>query len=139
MENQTQVQNNLKSNTEKKFQKIKILLYSEDFDFAQSFSLYFRKDYQKIITVNDKEIFLQIISFLKPDIIVLDINLSESLISLVQDLKYISSKSKIFIFTSHIISQQDLIKRLNKLVDKIFYQPIDLIEFNQLLSFYTTD
>lgn len=139
MENQVQLTNNLFDSSERKFRRIRILLYSEDFDFAQSFSLYFRKDFQKIITANDKETVLQIVGALHPEFIVLDTNVNESLLAFIEQLKVISSKSKLYVFTSLAISQQDMVKKLNKLVDKIFYQPIDLIEFNQILNFQTAD
>lgn len=139
MENQVQLTNNLLDSSERKFRRIRILLYSEDFDFAQSFSLYFRKDFQKIITVNDKETVLQIVGALQPEFIVLDTNVNESLLAFIEQLKVISPKSKLYVFTSLAISQQDMVKKLNKFVDKIFYQPIDLIEFNQILNFQTAD
>lgn len=123
----------------KKYRRIKLLLFSEDFDFAQSFSLYFRKDYQKIITVNDEEILIQIVSSIKPEIIILDNVLSESLINIIVQLKLKSPSSKIFVFTSSSLNQQELVNKLNRMVDKIFYQPIDLIDFNQLLNYYTGD
>lgn len=139
MENQVQLTNNFLDSSEKKFRRIRLLLYSEDFDFAQSFSLYFRKDFQKIITVNDKETVLQIVNALHPEVIVLDTNVNDSFLAFIEQLKAISPNSRLYVFTSLAISQQDLIKRLNKLVDRIFYQPIDLIEFNQILNFHTAD
>jgi ERCC4-related helicase len=51
----------------------------------------------------------------------------------------LNADSKIIIFTSSSISQQELVKQLQKIVSKIFYQPIDLVEFNQLLNFFTAD
>lgn len=139
MENQVRLTDDLLSSNEKKFQRIKILLYSDDFDFSQSLTMYLRKDYQKIITVNDRETLIQLASYLQPEIILLDINVSETLIKLIENLKSSCTKSKIFLLTSLAISQQDLVKRISKIVDKIFYQPIDLIEVNQILNFYTAD
>ncbi len=139
MENELKVNNQIFGKSEKKYQRIRLLLYSEDFDFAQSFSLYFRKDYHKIITVNDRETLLQIISILKPEIIILDNLVNESLLTLAMNIKNDSPTTKIFIFTSHLISQQEIVKKLSKYVDRIFYQPIDLSEFNQVLNFYTAD
>jgi DNA-binding response OmpR family regulator len=131
---------NLISNqNQKRYKRIKILLYSEDFDFAQSFSLFFKKDFQKIVTVNDKEVFLQIIKSIQPEIIVLDIQINESALRLINELRFLSSHSKVFIFSSHPFSQQEIVKQIQKQVDKIFFQPIDLVEFNQVLNFYTAD
>ncbi len=139
MDEKVQVNRIESGNYQKKYKRIKLLLFSEDFDFAQSFSLYFRKDYQKIITVNDEEILLQIVSTIKPEIIIIDNVLNESLINLIIQLKLKSSSSKIFVFTSSSINQLNVAKKLNQVVDKIFYQPIDLLDFNQLLNYYTGD
>ncbi|MFN4110943.1 MAG: hypothetical protein ACK4G1_01610 [Ignavibacteria bacterium] len=139
MENHLQVNKKKFGNGGKRYQKLRLLLYSEDFDFAQSFSLYFQKDYHKIITVNDQETLLQIISLLNPEIIILDNIVNESLLTLINKIKNGRPHSKVFIFTSHAISQQEIVNRLNKIVDRIFYQPIDLSEFNQALNFYTAD
>lgn len=139
MDNKIQTDNLIPNQNHKKYRRIKILLYSEDFDFAQSFSLFFKKDFQKIITVNDREIFLQIIKSILPEIIVLDIQINDSTLRLVNELRLLSSHSKIFIFASHPFSQNEIVKQIQKQVDKIFFQPIDLVEFNQALNFYTAD
>lgn len=139
MEDKLQVNNQLLDKGERKYQRIRLLLYSEDFDFAHSFSLYFRKDYHKIITVNDRETLLQIVEILKPEIIILDNLINESLLAFVKRIKEGSPKTKIFVFTSQLISQQEIIKKLSREVNKIFYQPIELSEFNQILNFYTAD
>lgn len=132
-------QNNLGSRIHRKLQRIRILLYTEDFDFAQSFTLYFQKDYQKIITVNDQEVLLQIVKHIVPEIIIIDSTINTSFIKLIEQIKSFSKCSKIFIFTSSAINQQDVINQIQKEVDKIFFQPIDLVEFNQVLNFYTAD
>jgi hypothetical protein len=139
MENQVRQNNLVSGESHKKYRRLKILLYSEDFDFAQSFTLYFSKDFQKIITVNDREVLLQIVKSIQPEIIVIDIQLNESLYKLINQIKVISLHSRIFIFTSHTFAQQEVIKKIQKDVDKIFFQPIDLVEFNQVLNFYTAD
>lgn len=139
MESNSQVNSQLSDRSNKKYQRIRLLLYSQDFDFAQSFSLYFQKDYHKIITVNDKESLIQIIQVLKPEIIILDNLVNESLINFINNIKMICPSTKIFVFTSHTISQQKIVNRLSKIADRIFYQPIDLSEFNQVLNFYTAD
>ncbi|MGB9664481.1 MAG: hypothetical protein ACPL25_06135 [Ignavibacteria bacterium] len=139
MENWRQTDNLFSNDSKKRLRRIKILLYSEDFDFAQSFSLYFKKDFQKIVTVNDQTIFLEIVKFILPEIIVLDIQVNDSTFRLINEVKLLSSHSRIFIFTSHPFAQQDIVKKIQKLVDKIFFQPIDLVDFNQTLNFYTAD
>lgn len=139
MENTTKSNDLISTEGPKRLKRIKILLYSEDFDFAQSFSLYFKKDFQKIVTVNDREIFLQIVKFILPEIIVLDIQVNNSTLRFINDIKLLSAQSKIFIFTSHPFVQQETVKQIQKQVDKMFFQPIDLGEFNQTLNFYTAD
>jgi len=139
MENHVQANNLISGDSKKKYQKIKILLYSEDFDFAQSFSLYFNKDFKKIITVNDREILVQIVKSIQPEIIVIDASLNRSLLKLIEQIKILGANSKIFIFTSHSFLYQEEVKQIQRLVDKIFYQPIDLVDFNQVLNFYTAD
>jgi DNA-binding response OmpR family regulator len=139
MEMNTQAIGKLTEKNVKKHQRIRIILYTEDFDFAQSFSLYFSKDYHKIVTVNDRETFKQIVNSIQPEIIVIDCFISENLIKLINEIKMLNADSKIIIFTSSSISQQELVKQLQKMVSKIFYQPIDLVEFNQLLNFFTAD
>jgi ActR/RegA family two-component response regulator len=139
MEGKVQIENSNSESKKNLYRRIKIVLYSEDFDFAQSFSLYFRKDFQKIVTVNDRETFLQIVKTLQPEIIVIDITLNVSTLKLIEEVKSTSSNSKIFVFTSHPIIHQELVNQVQKQVDKVFYQPIDLVEFNQVLNFYTAD
>ena len=139
MENQVQANNWISGESKKKNQKIKVLLYSEDFDFAQSFSLYFNKDFKKIVTVNDREVLIQIVKSIQPEIIVIDSPLNLSLLKCIDQIKTLSSRSKIFIFTSHTFVHQDVTKQIQRMVDKIFFQPIDLVEFNQVLNFYTAD
>lgn len=139
MEGKVQIENSNSESKKYKSRRIKILLYSEDFDFAQSFSLYFRKDFQKIVTVNDRETFLQILKTIQPEIIVIDILLNASTLKFLEEIKSASSNSKIFVFTSHPIIHQELVNQVQKQVDKVFYQPIDLVEFNQVLNFYTAD
>ncbi|MEJ5304450.1 MAG: hypothetical protein WHV63_00770 [Ignavibacteria bacterium] len=139
MEGKVQIENSNSESKKNLYRRIKIVLYSEDFDFAQSFSLYFRKDFQKIVTVNDRETFLQIVKTLQPEIIVIDITLNVSTLKLIEEVRSTSSNSKIFVFTSHPIIHQELVNQVQKQVDKVFYQPIDLVEFNQVLNFYTAD
>jgi ActR/RegA family two-component response regulator len=139
MENQVRANSWISGESKKKNQKIKVLLYSEDFDFAQSFSLYFNKDFKKIVTVNDREVLIQIVKSIQPEIIVIDSPLNLSLLKCIDQIKTLSSSSKIFIFTSHTFVHQDIAKQIQRMVDKIFFQPIDLVEFNQVLNFYTAD
>lgn len=123
----------------KKLQTLRLLLFSEDFDFAQSFSLYFQKDYPKIITVNDREILIQIVEIVKPQIIVIDSLLTDQLLSLIKTIRELTSESKIFILTTLELGKQLIINELKEIVTKIYFQPIDLTEIYQLLNFYTAD
>ncbi len=135
------VNNNQRNSTllYKRLQTLRLLLFSEDFDFAQSFSLYFQKNYPKIITVNDREIFIQIIEIVKPQIIVIDSLLNDQLLSLIKTIRELTSESKIFVLTTLELDKQSIINELKEFVTKIYFQPIDLTDIYQLLNFYTAD
>ncbi len=123
----------------RKESKLKFVLYTEDFDFAQSISLYFQKEFHKVSTTNDEEILIQIVKSIQPDFVILDISISESLITLVEQLKKSGERIRIILFTSPTISKNETLSKLQNIVDQIFFQPIDIIEFNQLVNFYSAD
>lgn len=123
----------------RKFQTLRLLLFSEDFDFAQSFSLYFQKNYPKIITVNDREILIQLVETIKPQIIIIDSLLNEQILSLIRNIRQLTTESKIFVLTSLELDKQPIIYEIKKLVNKIYFQPIDLTEIYQVLNFFTAD
>ncbi len=123
----------------RKESKLKFVLYTEDFDFAQSISLYFQKESHKVSTTNDEEILIQIVKSIQPDFVILDISISESLITLVEQLKKSGERIRIILFTSPTISKNETLSKLQNIVDQIFFQPIDIIEFNQLVNFYSAD
>lgn len=123
----------------RKFQTLRLLLFSEDFDFAQSFSLYFQKNYPKIITVNNREILIQLVETIKPQIIVIDSLLNEQILSLIRNIRQLTTESKIFVLTSLELDKQPIIYEIKKLVNKIYFQPIDLTEIYQVLNFFTAD
>lgn len=139
--NGTNTKNNSKNSTLsiRSFQTLRLLLFSEDFDFAQSFSLYFQKNYPKIITVNDRELFIQLVETIKPQIIVIDSLLNEQILGLIKNIRQLTSESKIFVLTSLEIDKQPIIDEIKNLVTKIYFQPIDLIEIYQMLNLYTAD
>ncbi|GEM_PF-1629568 len=115
------------------------LLYTEDLDFAQSLSMLFRRDFHKVITVNDRENFLSIIKFIKPNFIIIDSLLNESLYNLLLQIKSHATNSKVYVFTSYRYEQTELEHKLKSLVDRTFFQPIDLSEFTQEILFQAGD
>ncbi len=110
----------------RKESKLKFVLYTEDFDFAQSISLYFQKESHKVSTTNDEEILIQIVKSIQPDFVILDISISESLITLVEQLKKSGERIRIILFTSPTISKNETLSKLQNIVDQIFFQPIDI-------------
>lgn len=113
---------------------LSFLLLTEDLDFAQSLSMLFRKDFHKVITVNDRETFFTILKTIQPNFIVIDSLLNESLFRLLLQVKSNAPGSKIYVFTSHKYENSELEHKIKGLTDKLFYQPIDLNEFtNQIL------
>ncbi|MBM4176628.1 MAG: hypothetical protein FJ213_10730 [Ignavibacteria bacterium] len=112
----------------------KVLLFSPDLHLCASFTLLLQ-DRFKVVTTTEGDFVEKILDLIKPDLLITDLSPNEKSADSLRALKEKIPNLKIILFLDSWITNKGVESSLNKIVDAIFYQPIDLTEINRRLDF----
>ncbi len=118
-------------------EKKKVFLLSPDLHLCASFTLLLKNRF-KVVTSTEQEFAEKIIELIQPDLFIADMKTNNNSVEIFQKLKVDNPKIKVILFLDSWVMNKGIESRLKKVVDAIYYQPIDLTEVDRELDLITS-
>jgi DNA-binding NtrC family response regulator len=114
----------------------KIILYSSDFTMSFSLLMYLKDRYNITVSMDNEDL-IKIIKCTKFDLVLLDMEPSDKMEKLCEEIKTASPHVPIVLVYVYKNQNKDFDLKIRKYADFIFYKPFDLNEVTKELSILT--
>jgi DNA-binding NtrC family response regulator len=112
-----------------------ILFFSPDLNFCASLLMFFNEKYT-VTTTTSLETFENILQNSNFDLLVIDSEPTPKVNSLCKKISNVEKHIPVFLTYVYTIKYKETEHELKKIVDAIFYKPIDLAEVSQKIDFF---